>query len=61
MAISPKVLAQITANPCKAACDNRTEPCYAGHWTAHKPHHYEVIGMGTLRHLGKHMVHCPGK
>ncbi len=60
MAASAEIIAQITANPCAArSCDAQVAHCYAGQWTAHAPHHYEVqqmawMGGGTIQ------MHCPG-
>lgn len=57
-----KLLQSLAENPCDGPeeCEAAQEPCYAGQWTVHSPHHYEVHRM-AWRGGGTEMIHCPGK
>ena len=43
---------------CRA--DGAEQACYAGQWTIHGPHDFEVE-RAAWRGGGKHHLHCPGK
>lgn len=61
MAASPAIIRQITANPCTdTACANAQDDCYAGQWTVHPAHHYEVRLM-AWQGGGVEQRHCPGR
>lgn len=60
---SESILKQIQEFPCKPAECRQTDgehTCYAGQWTVHGPHDYEVRRQ-AWRGGGTGWIHCAGK
>lgn len=55
------LLASLAEDSCAdVTCPARTEDCYAGQWTIHGPHHFEVTRQKWMGG-GVEVIHCPGK
>lgn len=55
------LLASLAEDSCSdRACTASVHDCYAGQWTVHKPHHYEVTRQKWMGG-GVEILHCPGK
>lgn len=59
-AIQQDLMATLSERPCVGACEAPVEDCYAGQWTVHGPHHFEVHLM-AWKGGGVELRHCPGK